>query len=162
MPIAWLGLVPIFAASLEGLEWRPRLSQSRVVAGIMAGVIIGLPFFLTSRGGLSTTRFPIEAANHLDSVRTFHDDVVGGYLIWDQGPERLVYVDDRAELYGERLGELVALRRGEVDWRTVFERDGIEQVLLRSDEPLLEDIEDGGWVVSFEDENFTILRPAEA
>ena len=162
MPIAWLSLVPLMAASVEGLEWRPGSSQSWVVTGITAGVIIVLPFFLTSRGGLSTTRFPIEAANQLDSVRTFHDDVVGGYLIWDQGPQRLVYVDDRAELYGDRLGELVALRQGEVDWTTVFERDGIEQVLLRRDEPLVQDLEEGGWVVSYEDENFTILKPTKA
>ena len=41
-------------------------------------------------------------AERLADVPTFHDDSTGGYLIWAEGPERLVYIDDRAELYGER------------------------------------------------------------
>jgi hypothetical protein len=160
IPPAFLGLVPLAALSLSGLAigslsgLRPRL------AAVFALVVLVLPFLLTSGARLSEERFPLEAATHLAEVPTFHDDRVGGYLIWAQGPERQVYIDDRAELYGNRMGEFVAVRRGETDWEPIFERDGIQQVLLGNEESLLEDLTSTNWTVVHEDEHFTVLRPA--
>jgi hypothetical protein len=95
----------------------------------------------------------------LADVRTFHDDSAGGFLIWAQGPERLVYIDDRAELYGERMLEYVRVRDLERDWEPVFDRDGIEQVLLRSDEELIGELEAAGWLRTYEDDGFVVLSP---
>ncbi len=45
-------------------------------------------------------RFPSDAAIAAAGPgRFFHDDAVGGYLIYRDGPNRLVYVDDRVELF---------------------------------------------------------------
>ena len=70
-----------------------------------------------------------------------------------------MYIDDRAELYRERLAEFVAVRDGEEPWEPVFERDGIEQVLLRVEEPVVEDLQAAGWQVEFEDEHYIVLAP---
>jgi hypothetical protein len=135
----------------------PRFSMPAVV--IFGVVVLVTPLLLISDGSIDEERFPVAAAETLDEVPTFHDDRTGGYLIWAEGPERLVYIDDRAELFGERMREFVEVRDLEIDWRPVFERDGIEQVLLKADEDLIGELETAGWARTYEDEFYVVLRP---
>lgn len=158
VPPAWLGLVPLVALSLEGLTIGSRAGLRPRLAVIFGLFVLVLPFLLTSDGHLSEKRFPVAASKQLANVPTLHDDRVGGYLIWSEGPERKVYIDDRAELYGDRMEEFIRVRQGEPVWRAVFERDGVEQVLLANTEPLLGDLTTAGWQSVYSDEYFTILR----
>jgi hypothetical protein len=162
IPMAWLGMLPVVAAALRGLEIGSKTALRKGPALVLGGAIVLLPFLLLGQGGLDSTRFPVDARHELAEVPTFHDDVVGGYLIWAEGPERQVFIDDRAELYGDRLGEMVEVRSGETPWEPVFERDGIEQVLLRVDEPLIADLEENGWSRVYEDDDFAVLRATGA
>lgn len=159
IPPAFLAVVPLTGLSLSGLEIGSRSGLRRRLAVIFSVVVFSMPFFLISDTGLSAERFPLKALDRLESVPTFHDDRVGGYLIWAEGPERKVYIDDRAEVYGDRMGEFVAVRRGEIPWEPIFERDRIEQVLLANEEQLIERLADNGWETVHSDEYFTILRP---
>jgi hypothetical protein len=159
IPPAFLGLVPLAALSLSGLTIGSRSGLRPKLAAVFVVVVLLMPLLLTSDGKLSEERFPLEAVAYLDDAPTFHDDRVGGYLIWAEGPERKVYIDDRAELYGDRMAEFVAVRRGEAAWEPVFERDRIKQVLLGNDEALLGDLTAAGWVTVHVDEHFTVLRP---
>lgn len=159
IPPAFLALVPLLGISLSGLEIGSRSGLRPHLAAVFGLAVLVMPFLLTKDGELSEERFPIEAVEHLDDGRTFHDDRVGGYLIWEVGPERKVFIDDRAELYGERMAEFVEIRRGEEPWEPVFERDGIEQVLLASDEQLVDELATAGWATVHSDEHFTVLRP---
>jgi hypothetical protein len=159
IPPAFLGLIPLAALSLSSLEVGTRSGLRPRLAAVFGFVVLVLPFLLISGVRLSEERFPLEAATHLTDVPTFHDDRVGGYLIWAQGPERQVYIDDRAELYGDRMGEFVAVRRGETAWEPIFDRDGIEQALLGNEEPLLDNLTSAGWAVVHQNEHFTVLRP---
>lgn len=157
IPMAFLGLVPLTAQALSGLEIGSRPSHRAPIAAIFVGFVLVLPFLLVSSTGLAEGRFPVEAASSLAGVPTFHDDVVGGYLIWAEGPERLVYIDDRAELYGDRMAEFVGVREGEIDWQPVFARDQIEQALLRNSEPMVEWLTEAGWNLEYRDEEFAVL-----
>jgi hypothetical protein len=159
VPPAWIALLPLASAGLHGLGVSAARRFGRPSALAFAVVVVFLPFLVERDPGLDEQRFPVAAAEALQDVPTFHDDRAGGYLIWANGPERLVYLDDRAELYGNRLAEFVALRSGEADWRRSFERDGIEQVLLRSDEGLLDTLRAAGWRLTYEDDDYTVLRP---
>lgn len=158
IPPAFLALVPLLALSLSDLEIGSRAGLRPRLALVFALVVLALPFLLIEDGQLSEGRFPVDALASLDDVPTFHDDVIGGFLIWAEGPERKAYIDDRAELYGDRMREFVDVRRGETDWRPVFQRDGIEQALLPNDAHLVSELDEAGWAVVHEDENFTILR----
>jgi hypothetical protein len=159
VPPAWIALVPLIGTALAGIKVGESRRFSLPAAVVFALVVLVVPFFVASDGSIDEERFPVAAAKELDDVPTFHDDRTGGYLIWAEGPERLVYIDDRAELYGERMGEFVEVRDLETDWLPVFERDGIEQVLLRTDEDLVTELESAGWSRTYEDEFYVVLRP---
>jgi hypothetical protein len=158
IPPAWLALAPIVALSLSGLEIGSRSGLRRRLAAVFAVVVLVLPFLVAADGKLAEERFPLDAVAVLDGSPTLHSDVVGGFLIWAVGPDRKVYIDDRAELYDDRLGEFVGVRSGRLDWEPVFQRDGIEQALLAGNEHLVSELSDAGWVTAYEDEHFIVLR----
>ncbi|HDH03889.1 MAG TPA: hypothetical protein ENH15_06565 [Actinobacteria bacterium] len=102
--------------------------------------------------------FPIEVSEALDDTPVFHDDVVGGYLIYSEGPGRLVMVDDRAELYGiDGFTEVPQARGGAPDWRDTFERWEIGQALLEVDDGLATVLIAEGWIEQDSDEYFILL-----
>lgn len=125
---------------------------------VLVGVVLLIPFLLTGNGDLDGDRFPIEASNALDQGNTFHDDVIGGYLIWNEGPDRQVFIDDRAELYQEQMERFVAVRSGREPWQPLFTEYGITQALVRSGEPMIGWLEEAGWHQEFADEEFVVLR----
>jgi hypothetical protein len=159
VPPAWIALVPLMAAALADLAPGARRRFSKIAAIVFGVVVVVTPLFIISDASIDEERFPVAALGHLDDVPTFHDDSAGGYLIWAEGPERLVYIDDRAELYGDRMTEYVEMRDLERDWQPVFERDGIEQALLKADEELIGELEAAGWTATYEDEVYVVLRP---
>lgn len=159
VPPAWLALVPLVAASLAGLWTGANRRFSTPAALVFGLMVLVVSFLIAEDGEIDEERFPVAATRELDPVPTFHDDSSGGYLIWAEGPERLVYIDDRAELYGERMAEYVEIRDLETDWQPVFERDGIEQVLLKTDQDLVGELEAAGWSRAYQDEFYVVLRP---
>ena len=156
---AWIGLVTLIGTGLGGLGVHQRRRFSTPAAAVFAGVVLVLPFLVASDGSIDEERLPVAAAAELEDIPTFHDDRTGGYLIWATGPERLVYLDDRAELYGERMAEFVAVRDLDTDWEPVFARDHIGQVLLRRDEKLVAVLESAGWAPTHQDDQYVVLRP---
>lgn len=157
VPPAWFGLVPIVAMALGGLTIGSKDRLGVGSASIFGLVVALIPFLLRGDAELDSDRFPLAARASLADERTFHDDRVGGYLIWADWPGRLVYLDDRAELYTARMAEFVAIRDGDIDWELVFERDSIEQALLRSDELLVDELVAAGWRSVYSDEAYTVL-----
>lgn len=159
VPPAWIALFPLVATSLEGLGRDQPRRFGRVPALVLAVAIVGLPFLLASPEGLDEEHFPVAASAALDDVNTFHDDRAGGYLIYAEGPAFQVYLDDRAELYGDRIVEYADVRDGNIDWMPVFDRDGIEQALLRTDQEMIGDLTEAGWRQVHADDEYVVLRP---
>ncbi len=159
IPPSWLALVPLVSLSLSELTLGTNRRFGQVSAAVFTVTVVVISVIVKPGASLLEDRFPVAALASLDDVATFHDDRTGGFLIWAEGPERLAYIDDRAELYGDRLGEFVRVRNGDQDWRSVFERDGIEQVLLKAEEPLIDDLEGEGWQMVYDGPSYVILRP---
>ncbi len=103
-------------------------------------------------------RFPSrEAVAALEPGPLFNGSAVGGYLIYADWPEIPVFIDDRAELYGEEGFALFHdLRRG-VDVEEEFERLGIDQVLVSSDWPIVGYLELLDWEYRYQDEHFVVM-----
>jgi hypothetical protein len=159
VPLAGLVLAPWFVTSLMPLG--KRATSTTRVQGILNAVImalvIALPWAVPIEGGLDDELFAVEAVEHLQPGPAFHDDGVGGYLIYTKWPDRLVYIDDRAELYEDDFIEFVKSRDADEIWRDVFARHGIEQALLKHDDRLSQVLLAEGWDPIFEDDRFVVL-----
>jgi hypothetical protein len=118
------------------------------------------PLLLNPLGVLDDKRFPSgEIVSAMPEGEAFHGDAAGGYLIYAEWPERHVYIDDRAELYGaEGLLAYQAARNGR--YHETFDRYGLDVALSRIEWPLTEVLRDEGWIVSAEDDHFVVfVRP---
>jgi len=159
VPVAALVLAPWFVTVLARTS-KPSSSvsarQSALNAGVLAAVLV-VPWVVPLEGGLDQELFAVEAINHLDPGQAFHDDAVGGYLIYEQWPERLVYIDDRAELYGEDFAIFVDARGAVPGWHEVFERYDLTQALLKVTDPLGEVLVASGWIETYRDERYVVL-----
>ncbi|MEX0865659.1 MAG: hypothetical protein WD269_12445 [Acidimicrobiia bacterium] len=160
--IAWIALTPVLALSLKGVSWRWGRGFPRAMAAALAIVILFVPFLLVSPVEIDAEIFPVAARTALSDVRTFHDDSAGGYLIFDERFTEGVFIDDRAELYLDRIEEFVEVRSGRRPWEPVFQRDGVEQALLKRGEPLIDRLTDAGWKTTYTDEYWMVLAPSSS
>jgi hypothetical protein len=159
----------IFPAMIVLIVWMvpevPRLdsrqpSSSPALVITAATVIVLLPLLsIGGAGELDQTVFPVAAAEYLAAGPSFHDDAVGGFLIYSRGPERKVFVDDRAELYGAPFfAEVARIRLGASEWRQASSRWGISQALLDRSDLLAEELRSAGWIEVFADEQYVVLE----
>jgi len=156
-------IAPWAARAIEFPAPRPRQEAGILNAAIAVVMVAAALVLGGARAGSipDSDLFPVAAIPSLQEGPLFHGDAVGGYLIYSAWPDRLVYTDDRAELYGEaRFQEFVDARDGLPAWRDVFERYEISQALLRADETGLQGVlVASGWSERFRDDEFVVLSP---
>ncbi len=134
-------------------------AESTVINWAIACVLVLLGLAGLARGApLTPERFPAAAAiDSLEPGPQYNDSAVGGYLIYAVWPDRLVYTDDRAELYGEE-----AIRRFQdiklgIGVEEEFARYGIRQVIVQSDWQLVDYLKAHSWEIRYEDEYFIVI-----
>ena len=130
------------------------------VNGAVAAIILVLPFLITPHWvGISEDRFPTDLISQLDGSPLFHDDVVGGFLIYAR-PEGRVFVDDRAELYGAtHFRALVDARNARPGWDALFAEHDIGQALIQVNDGLVSVLELEGWSRRGESDAYVLLVP---
>ncbi len=160
VPAAWILLLPLLATSLGSvLPWTGRATVPRA-APLAVGVLLLAVLISGVRAPeLDPESFPLAAGAVLEGQRTFASDGAGGYLIYRYWPERLIYVDDRAELFSDEIPEMVRARGGDPSWSEAFTEHAIDEALLTTNDPLLEILELRGWETRFRDEHWVVLDP---
>lgn len=161
IPVAALVLAPWIISGLKAIRL-PGHGQAvprtqGIVNAVLLGLVVLVPWSLPVEGGLDQELFAVAAVQHLAPGPVFHDDAVGGYLIYAQWPERKVYIDDRAELYQQQFVDFARARGANKVWREVFERYQFTQALLKVEDPLVQVLEAEGWNVRFADDRFVVL-----
>jgi hypothetical protein len=175
LPFLLFGLTAkrsVFPAAIVLLPWAvmclhtpaPRVAtvprRLVTVAGAVIVAVALLPMLANPLGVLDESRFPSRRiVGSLSGDRWFHSMMTGGYLIYADWPAQLVYIDDRAELYGVdafiEYRDLIVGRDIE-PLRTL----GITGVIAEREWPLVEVLILDGWITSDFDENFIALsRP---
>lgn len=88
----------------------------------------------------------------------------GGYLIFRLYPEYRVYVDGRADVYGDDfLFQMVSTYDGHIAWREPLDRYGIRTVLISPDVPLASLLRnDPDWQKAYEDNKAVIFTKIDA
>jgi hypothetical protein len=175
IPIFILLAVPLVARWAN--DWAPPLSASSgrrwvpsrpvfnlAVVILMAGLAIA-KWTMVARAQAEQVSglFPEAAVASLaatpDSTRIFAYYDWGGYAIWKLYPRYQVFIDGRADLYGEMLLKqfetAVSLRNG---WREILDRWGVNTVLLPANCALAQALMiDPEWRPSFNDSKAIIL-----
>jgi hypothetical protein len=175
IPIFVLVAIPVIAAALPVASGasvvQPRPGSSRLRPLFNGAVVILIAVFALARWAIlarnqnarEAEQFPAKAVAFLRSgdypqrVFVYYD--WGGYAIWRLYPEYRVFVDGRADLYGDDLlhqfQTVVQLRNG---WRDVLDRWNVEVVLIppscAAAQALLLDPQ---WYVAFSDLKATVL-----
>jgi hypothetical protein len=84
----------------------------------------------------------------------------GGYFIWRLYPEYRVYIDGRADLYGDAFMDDLATTyylRGDL-WRRTFEKWGIRTVVLPPDAPVVTALQSlPDWKTVYSDSHAVVL-----
>jgi hypothetical protein len=159
VPISSLVLAPYFVGILDGwnLSGASATRRQSILNTAVLAAVVFVPWVVPLKGGLDQTLFAVNALRFVEDERLFHDDAVGGYLIYSEWPDRQVYIDDRAELYGDRFLEFVRTRDGSPSWESVFEEFDIPQALLGVDDPLAQILRASGWSETYRDEDFILF-----
>jgi hypothetical protein len=159
VPIAALVLAPLFVEPLGRMPIRDTTEKAHqsIANSVILSLILVFAWLVPLKGGLKPDLFAVEALGYVNEGRLFHNDAIGGYLIYSQWPERRVYIDDRAELYGQRFIEFVQARDGSSNWKKVFQEFKIHQALLELDDPLTEILTASGWTETYRDNDFIVL-----
>lgn len=158
---ATIVLLPWAAASIPPLTVpKSKSSAVPVVAVALMAILAVVPMLVARNGALLADRFPSdEARAAMAGLVTFQDTGAGGYLIYREYPDRLVWIDDRAELYGaEMLTEFAEAVAGR--YEPVFDKYEFEAALTVPSWPLTDRLIADGWTTAHEDEYFMVLlRP---
>jgi hypothetical protein len=162
VPIAGLVLAPFFVGQLQVWRRRETVPTNRLslMNTIVMGAVLLVPWLVPLEGGLDDSMFAVSALRFAGPERLFHDDAIGGYLIYDEWPDRRVYIDDRAELYGDQFVRFVEARAGKPGWQNVFDELGIRQALLKVEDPLGQLLQNSGWRERYRDGDFVLLAAA--
>jgi len=180
IPIYVLVAVPILGTLLDSwiankrLGWRlpaeKPLTQPK--AALNALLLAGFVIFVVGRLGFVTSRqsqaeakeFPAGAvsyllASHPPGPMLNHYNW-GGYFIWQLYPQYPVFIDGRADVYGDALmDEFFSLYwvQGK-DWQRLLEHRGIRMIVLPPDAPLVTALREvPGWKQAYADTQAVIL-----
>ena len=96
---------------------------------------------------------------HPSSGHMFNHYDWGGYLIWKLYPRTRVFIDGRADLYGEQLlSRFADTYQLKDDWRQSLHDWDIETVLVPRDAALASGLlNSAGWTVSYQDDQAILL-----
>jgi hypothetical protein len=118
---------------------------------------------LASQSAVNTQTYPAAATDFIASQRLpqpiYNEYGWGGYLIWRLYPGYHVYIDGRADLYGDAfLEEFLMVHSGEPQWQEPLQRYGIQTVIVKPDAALASLLKlEPGWTKVFEDSQAIIF-----
>jgi len=131
----------------SGIKASPQNSGRQLVNGIVVAALLVFGAFrvghvLNTQSDVEKRSFPFSAVSFLQENRLpgplFNSYNWGGYLIWRLYPEYPVYIDGRADLYGDGLLDQFAsiYQISNSSWRASLDGLAIRTVLVPSDAPI--------------------------
>jgi hypothetical protein len=177
IPIFVLVAIPVIAAlpasaRLQGgkrrltVPSRP-LFNAAVVILVAVFAFVKLGVVIRSQGAREGEIYPqaavasLRSAGHVKRLFAYYD--WGGYAIWKLYPDYQVFVDGRADLYGDALlSQLKTAIQLHTGWREVLDRWRVEAVLVPPGCALAQALLiDPQWQTAFSDSKALILRRSE-
>ena len=148
--------------AVHKVTFRPALNAAIVVAmAVFAAVHIAQ--VIRGQPQAEAQNFPVGAVAflqaHPPAGPVFNHYDWGGYLIWKLYPSTRVFIDGRADVYGESLlRDFANTYQFKDDWQRLLERWKIQTVVVPRDSALATGLREApGWRVSYEDSQAIIL-----
>jgi hypothetical protein len=153
-------------------QWLTRPENHDVKQGAAIKIALNVLLFVVVPLGMAATRvsrsvsdqttfnwqgLPAAATDFVRSQKLpqpiYNEYGWGGYLIWRLYPEYRVYIDGRADVYGDAfLEEFLMVHSGEPQWHEPLDRYGIQTVMIKPDAALASLLKlQPGWQKVFED-----------
>jgi hypothetical protein len=128
-------------------------------------LVIGLRFVQVIREQSTTEseNFPKAAVDWLlenkPQGNLFNSYGWGGYLIWKMFPEYRVYIDGRADVYGDKfIFDYMTVYRAEPGWEGKLNAQDVHTVLIESDAPLAYTLSQSTtWQIAYHDKTSTVF-----
>jgi hypothetical protein len=173
LPLFVLIAVPLVSARLgswHGSNSRrhPQVAFRTLLNGVIVltmAVFGGVHIVQVIRGQpkAEMQRFPVRAVTflqtHPPSGPIFNHYDWGGYLIWRLYPSTPVFIDGRADLYGQHLlDQFAGTYQLKGAWQQTLQSWNIHTVLVPADSALATGLKNTpGWTVSYEDSQAVVL-----
>jgi len=149
-----------------------RLESSAARVAANTAIVLGMVVFAAIHTSQVIARQPVAEAEHFPSRAVaflethspagpiFNQYDWGGYLIWKFGGRLPVFIDGRADLYGERfLNDFAATYELRDQWQQTFRRWQIVTVLVPPGSALAQGLRASpDWGVSYEDSQAIVLN----
>ena len=155
--------------TLEATRARPTLTMAIlnwvVLVLIVAGVALRFATVAINQTTVERAKFPADAVAFLQKQKSsgamFNAYGWGGYLIWKLYPAQRVFIDGRADVYGDAFIENMFLKayRGGADWREPLNRYDVRVVLVEPDAPIAAQLaRDGTWQKTYADKQAVVFE----
>ena len=156
-PLAALSLIPFIAVALrDGPVQRfysrltgrgKQLGNAEYALNWLLLCVAGMTFYLMNPTLQANAQvrlnasMPVKAVefvkSHGISGRMFNDYAQGGYLIYHLYPQQQVFIDGRADIYGDEfLQEFINIRQGAPGWDKAFDKYAIDYLIAQRDAPI--------------------------
>ena len=153
-------------------KWLLKPEKREVGSQAILKVVLNLVLLITLPLGVAALRlhqsvtkqpaaeakvFPVAAVEFMRAQKPpqpiFNDYGWGGYIIWKLHPDYQVYIDGRADVYGDAfMEEFLSTQSGQTGWRAPLDKYGIRTVLIKPDLALASLLrQDSEWQNVFED-----------
>jgi hypothetical protein len=151
-------------SSLTGIK---AVANAVILAALLVFVVLRLSYVIHHQPAVEADEFPEAAVSFLNQThppgRMFNHYNWGGYFIWKLYPVYPVFIDGRADLYGDAAMDefFQTYTLGGPSWRTPLEKWNIRIVVLPPDAPLVAALKSmPAWKQVFENSQARILiRP---
>lgn len=120
--------------------------------------------FVAHQRTYEAVRYPVAAVNYIEKERLpgpiYNQYGWGGYLIKRLYPDYRVYIDGRADVYGDAfMTEAMRTYDGHTGWREPLDRLSVTTVLVAPDAPIASLLRnDGEWKKVYEDRQAVIFN----
>jgi hypothetical protein len=154
----------MIATPESGTRSIPRIAINSLII-VVALIFCGLAAqrAAAEQPSIEQQQFPKAAVDYMKQERLpqpiFNEYAWGGYLIWRLYPDYRVYIDGRADVFGDKLvAEFIQVNDGKPRWRELLQQYGTKTVLVKHDSAIASLLgEDSRWQKVFEDKQAVIL-----
>jgi hypothetical protein len=132
-------------------------------------ILVGYaPTFQARQQARANELLPIAAADfvlaHEITGKMFNNYDDGGYLIYRLAPARKVFIDGRADVYGDRfIADFLDIYNGKANWKEKFDKLSIDYAILGKDAPIRQLLKtDPAFKEVYFDQHYSVLLRSPA